>query len=190
MKKASQFKIQLEIHHRPFLKEVRAKVFIKFCLKNTDSNKGQLKHNKKKEDATVKNLSVSNYIANAFKDNTIVIRIANVMTVVIEMKMLRNTRRQLYMYWRGMQGDFKTKKRDKIKLIKLNLTNLLAWGYKQSKLKRVANVVKHIALKNIVSAITQDHFAGYSADARTASIIKSIKKVKRKRQNENFYNIV
>lgn len=111
MKRASQYKILLEIHLHPFLKEVRAKkVFIKFCLKNTDRSKGSLKHNKKKEDAIAKNLNVSSYIVNVSKANTIAIRIVSAMTAGIETKMLRNTRRRLFMYWRETHGDLKTKK--------------------------------------------------------------------------------
>lgn len=110
-KRAFQYKILLEIHLHPFLKGVRAKkAFIKFYLKNTDSSKGSLKHNKKKEGAIAKNLNVSSYIANVSKANTIAIRIVNAMTVGIETKMLRNTRRQLFMYLREMLGDLKTKK--------------------------------------------------------------------------------
>mgnify|MGYP000901855247 FL=1 len=110
-KRASQYKILLGIHLHLFLKEVRAKkVFIKFCLKNTDSRKGSFKHNKKKEDVIAKNLNVSNYIANVSKANIIAIRIVNAMTVVIETKTLRNTRRQLFMYLQETLGDLRTKK--------------------------------------------------------------------------------
>lgn len=57
-KRASLYRILLGIHHHHFLKKVKAKVFIKSYPSNTDKNKELFRHNKRREDVTVRNLNV------------------------------------------------------------------------------------------------------------------------------------
>jgi hypothetical protein len=94
------------------------------------------------------------------------------MTVETQTRIYRNTKKQSYQPWLGMQEALIIMRKNRRKRIHIKG---LVWESRLRKLKKDVNVKKHIVLKSIANAITPRLFVESFVDVRVVSILRNMK---------------